>query len=78
VAILTTAALGAGSHSITAAYAGDANNFGSTSSAIIQTVTAAAVDNGGDSDVPTLPEWGVMLLALLLMLAMRKNGVQRI
>jgi pseudomonalisin len=80
VAVLTTAVLAQGSHSITAAYTGDANNLGSTSNAITQTVTAAVVVNsGGDSsDVPTLPEWGVILLAMLLMLAMWKTGARGI
>lgn len=77
LASLTTTALGQGSHSITATYSGDYNNLGNTSSAITQTVVSAVVDSGGDSDVPTLPEWGVMLLALLMMV-MGKNGMQRI
>jgi len=78
VAVLTTAALAQGSHSISASYTGDSNNLGSSSSAITQAVTAAVVDSGGDSDAPTLPQWGAMLLALLLMRAMGKNGTRRI
>ena len=78
VAMLTTAALAQGSHSISASYTGDSNNLGSTSIAITQAVTAAVVDSGGDSDAPTLPQWGAMLLALLLMRAMGKNGTRRI
>jgi hypothetical protein len=79
---LTTAALGQGVHSITAVYSGDTNNLSSTSNALTQTVNATVVDNGGDSggadaDVPTLPEWGAMLLATLLIQAMWKTGARR-
>jgi hypothetical protein len=77
-AVLTTPALAQGSHSITAVYAGDANNLGSNSNAITQMVTATVVNSGGDSDVPTLPEWGGILLAMLLMLALWKTGARRI
>lgn len=83
-ASLTTSALSQGIHSITAVYTGDTNNLGSISDAITQTVIAAVVDggggsgSGGDSDVPTLPEWGAILLAMLLMLAMWKTGARRI
>lgn len=42
VATFTTAALSAGSHSITAVYAGDANNAGSTSAAVTQAVNQSA------------------------------------
>ena len=74
MAILSTSTLAQGSHSISASYSGDANNLGSSSITITQTVTAAVVDSGGDSDAPTLPQWGALLLALLLMRAMGKNG----
>ncbi|TWB07103.1 Ig-like domain-containing protein [Bradyrhizobium stylosanthis] len=42
VATFTTAALSAGSHSITAVYAGDANNAGSASAALTQAVNQSA------------------------------------
>jgi hypothetical protein len=77
-AVLTTAALAQGSHSITALYSGDANNLGSTSNAIIQTVTANVVNTEENSDVPTLPEWGVILLAMLLIQALWKNDARLI
>jgi subtilisin-like proprotein convertase family protein len=41
VATLSTSALGAGAHSITAVYSGDGNFLGSTSSAVAQTVNQA-------------------------------------
>jgi subtilase family serine protease len=80
VATLTTLTLSQGSHSITATYTGDTNNLGSTSAALSQTVTAAVVvgSTGGDGDVPTLPEWGEIILALLLMLVMWRNGARRV
>jgi hypothetical protein len=42
LASLTTSTLAAGTHSITAAYSGDANNSGSTSAAVAETVNKAA------------------------------------
>jgi hypothetical protein len=41
VATFTTAALTSGSHAVTAAYGGDANNASSTSSVLTQTVSQA-------------------------------------
>ncbi len=64
VASLTVATLSQGAHNITAVYLGDGNNLGSTSSAISQTISAAL--GATDADVPTLPEWGAIFLAMLL------------
>jgi hypothetical protein len=63
-AVLTTTALAVGSHSLTAVYSGDSNNAGSTSP--VATVTVAAGSAGGD--VPTLPEWGLILLGMTLLM----------
>jgi subtilase family serine protease len=52
VATLTTSTLASGSHSITAVYGGDANNDGSTSTALTQTIIPATftlVSNGSSS-----------------------------
>jgi hypothetical protein len=74
VATLSTNALTAGPHSLTAVYSGDTNNLASTSTAVALTVTAGQV-GGGDADIPTLPEWGAILLGLtLLTLGMRRRG----
>jgi hypothetical protein len=66
VATFSTTALSAGSHSITASYSGDAYNSASVSTAITQTVTTSVVPSDS-GDVPTLPEWGVLAMALILM-----------
>jgi hypothetical protein len=63
-AALTVPALAVGNHVIAAIYSGDANNFGSASAAITQVVTAGS---GGNPAVPTMPEWAVLLLVLLLL-----------
>ncbi|MDE2593871.1 MAG: Ig-like domain repeat protein [Burkholderiales bacterium] len=74
----TNALTTTGSHSITAAYQGDASNTASTSSAVSLTVTAVStppVDPPpSDGDVPTLPQWGMMVLALGLVLVSRLQG----
>ncbi len=47
-----------------------AGNNSATSSV---TVTAGTNGSGNEGDVPTLPEWGAILLAMSLLLAMRLN-----
>jgi serine protease len=79
----STNALAAGCHSITAVYLGDANNAGSTSAAAILSVTLPAgagvgggVEVGGanSADIPTLPQWGLILLGCVLVgLAQRRR-----
>ena len=79
----STNSLTAGSHSITAVYSGDANNGGSTSAAAILSVTLPAgtgagggVEVGGanNADIPTLPQWGLILLGCVLFgLAQRRR-----
>jgi serine protease len=79
----STNALAAGSHSVTAAYLGDANNASSTSAAAILSVTLPAgagvgggVEVGGanSADIPTLPQWGLILLGCVLVgLAQRRR-----
>lgn len=56
-AALTTSELDAGTHSITAVYSGDATNAASTSPVLVQTVNAV-----GPQAIPTLSEWGIVLL----------------
>lgn len=75
----TNALTSTGSHSITAVYQGDASNSPSTSGALLLTVTAISppptVDpTPPDGDVPTLPEWGMMILAFGLVLVSRLHG----
>jgi hypothetical protein len=60
-ASLTTTALAAGPHSITAVYSGDVNGNPSTS-ATLNVVVQAASGGGGNGDVP-LPPWATALLA---------------
>ena len=70
-----------GSHSITAVYSGDANNVGSTSAvAGVSVVAAVAGPSGGvgggvdNADIPTLPQWGLILLGCVLVgLAQRRR-----
>ncbi len=79
----STNSLAAGSHSVTAVYSGDANNAGSTSAAAILSVTLPAgagvgggVEVGGvdNADIPTLPQWGLILLGCVLVgLAQRRR-----
>lgn len=72
IASLSTAALSAGSHSITAIYAGDANNGASVSPAITQTVTGVVANDSGD--VPTLPKWAALVMALMLMTTIKRQS----
>ena len=65
-ATFTTSALTVGSHPITAVYGGDTTNQGSTSNIVNQVVNAVVVVTGG-TPIPTLGEWAVALLALLMM-----------
>ena len=68
VASLVTSTLGVGNHTLSAIYSGDANNLGSASAVLSEIVSAT---NG---EVPTLPEWGQLLLGGLLMgLAWRRR-----
>jgi CSLREA domain-containing protein len=60
---LTTAALGVGTHSITAIYSGDGANLGSTSPAVLQTVTAVA-GRVPTEPIPALSQWALGALAL--------------
>ena len=63
VATLTTTQLPGGVNAITAAYSGDFNDAGSTSSAsFTETVTTTA----GATVIPSVPVWGEWLLALAL------------
>ncbi|MEO7761284.1 MAG: Ig-like domain-containing protein [Casimicrobiaceae bacterium] len=64
-ASLSTSALTQGTHSITAVYIGDANNTSSTSPVFVQTVNAVGVSVPATS-IPTLSDWGIALIALLL------------
>jgi hypothetical protein len=63
-ASLVVNGLGDGSHSITAMYSGDADNAGSASQVLVQTVGATS-GAANDSDVP-LPPWSYGLLGLML------------
>jgi subtilase family serine protease len=74
-AAYSTSALSAGAHSIMASYAGDANNGASVSMAVIQTVTGSGTGGTTDSgDVPTLPEWAALVMALLLVATVRRHA----
>jgi alpha-tubulin suppressor-like RCC1 family protein len=70
-AVFATSTLSVGSHSITAFYSGDADNQASTSAALVFSAAAAGGSQGHgggeDADTPTLPEWGALLLAMLLL-----------
>lgn len=66
VATLTTSALGAGTHLITAVYSGDAGNLASTSPILDQVVSGVAA---GTTAIPTLGDWALALMAMLLSLA---------
>jgi len=78
-----TNTLTVGAHSITAVYSGDANNVGSTSAVASVSVAAVAAPNGGggvevggaaNADIPTLPQWGLILLGCVLVgLAQRRR-----
>ena len=80
----TTNTLIAGSHSITAVYSGDANNAGSTSAATSVSVAAVGGSGGGagggssSADIPTLPQWGLILLGCVLFgVAQRRRPLSR-
>jgi hypothetical protein len=74
-ASLATNQLGAGSHSLTAEYSGDAGNAASTSAPVVVTITAAGGGSGGggSGDVPVLPWWGTGLLGSLLLAVMARR-----
>jgi hypothetical protein len=65
-ATLTTSALTQGTHSITAVYSGDGANAASTSPALVQTVNAVGPPPATNQSIPTLSEWGIILLGALL------------
>ena len=60
----STTVLTVGSHAITSVYSGDLNNMPSTSAVLLQIVNAALI--GGAANIPTLSEWGMILLCLML------------
>jgi hypothetical protein len=66
-AAISTSVLSVGSHSLTAVYVGDVNNTARTSDVAAVTVTA------GSGDVPTLPEWGLILLGMTLLMQGRRS-----
>jgi streptogramin lyase len=67
LATFTTSSLSVGSHPISAVYSGDPNNQASTSPVLIQTVNALGPPSPGSSQpVPTISEWGIALLVVLL------------
>jgi len=70
-ASLVVNGLGDGSHSITAMYSGDADNAGSASQVLVQTVGATS-GAANDSDVP-LPPWSYGLLGLMLLSMMARS-----
>ena len=65
---LTTSSLSAGTHSITAVYSGDPNNQPSTSSPIAQVVNGAAPPppSSPAQPIPTLSQWAIIVLSVLL------------
>lgn len=67
-ATLTTSSLALGSHPITAAYSGDADDAASTSNVVNQLVIPAAPPppQAPSTPIPTLSEWMLLLLALVL------------
>ena len=68
VATLSTSSLSAGTHPITAVYAGDANNATSTSPAVVQTVNATVTPPpvGLIEAIPTLSGYAMILLSIIL------------
>lgn len=64
LATLTTS-LNSGANAITATYSGDANNATSTTVTPF-TVTVPGISTN-DADIPTLPEWAMIILASLLL-----------
>ncbi|MDO9313538.1 MAG: IPTL-CTERM sorting domain-containing protein [Burkholderiaceae bacterium] len=75
-AVLSTNRLSVTTHSITAVYLGDANNAASASGTVSVTVSPGQV-GGGDADVPTLPEWGLILLAAVLLSVAHRQSASR-
>lgn len=68
VATFTTATLVVGAHPITAVYSGDGNNATSTSSILNQVVNAVVVPVAVPGiPVPTLSEWSLLALGVLIM-----------
>ena len=65
-ASLTTSTLAVGTHPITAVYSGDAGNAPSTSPILTQVVNAVPPPTTPGQPIPTLSEWGVLLLSALL------------
>jgi hypothetical protein len=72
-ASFSAAALAVGTHRLTAAYLGDANNTGSVSAEFTVTVDLATAASG---DVPTLPEWAALLLGLSLVAGLVRGRAQ--
>ena len=73
IASITFGSLGVGTHTITAAYAGDANNAASTSPVFVVTVNAQAQPSGPVQPVPA-GSWLTWCLMSLLLAAL---GIQR-
>jgi hypothetical protein len=67
-ATLSTSTLTVGAHSITAVYSGDTNNTASSSPPASITVATGSGGGSGSGDVPTLPEWGLILLGMTLLM----------
>jgi hypothetical protein len=63
---LTTSSLAVATHSISAVYSGDANNLASTSNTVNQVVTASVVPPPSVTAVPTLSQWVLLAMALIV------------
>ncbi len=74
---LATTALAVGSNAVTAIYLGDANNLAASAAAVSVSVAAATGGGTDAADVPTLPEWAMLFLASLLLLASCKPQAAR-
>jgi hypothetical protein len=73
IATLSTNAPTAGIHFFTAVYSGDLSNASSTSA--VASVTVAAATGGANGNIPTLPQWGLILLGMtLLMQGLRRSA----
>jgi alpha-tubulin suppressor-like RCC1 family protein len=72
-ATFATSSLALGPHSVVAEYSGDQNNAPSVSATLSFAVASAGGSQGKgggeDVDTPTLPEWGALLMAMLLLWA---------
>lgn len=81
-ASLTTTLLTAtGLHNITAAYSGDASNSAAISSVLPVTVSTSGTGDpgaGNTADVPTLPEWALMILGMALVLTASRARALRV